>query len=63
MNFVTNASKHPPGDDDEQKIPHQPGSKEPEPDTPDPDAETPVLITPVQVHSVAPVHAALPLLQ
>lgn len=51
MTSVTNTSKHPPDENDEPKAPHQPGTKEPEPDFPDPDEESPILITPVQVHS------------
>lgn len=51
MDFLKNAGKHPPGEDEEPKAPRPPGTKEPEPDTPDPEDESPVLITPVQVRS------------
>jgi hypothetical protein len=39
MDFLKNAGKHPPAEEDEPKTPRPPGPIEPEPDTPEPDNE------------------------
>jgi hypothetical protein len=43
--------RRPPDEDDEPKMPAQPGTQEPEPDFPDLDDQAPKLIRPVQTRT------------